>query len=96
MRSTAARKAILLDLVDDRADLPERDRSEILHGQSRADAGPTAAGILIATVGEAWCFLLDAARLSGGHRLAARDGGQALVASGEKRVGLLLRPWAKA
>jgi len=59
--------------------------SELLHGQSRADAGPTAAGILIATGRRSLVLLLDAAKLSGGHRLAARDGGQALVASGETR-----------
>ena len=54
-----ARQAFLIQMIDDRADLP----NAIALNSSMVNAarliGPAVAGVLIAGVGEAWCFLID-------------------------------------
>src|SRR6187401_1664586 len=56
---TPARQAFVVEMVEDRADLP----NAIALNSSMVNAarliGPSVAGILIAATGEAWCFLLD-------------------------------------
>ncbi|MFA5531474.1 MAG: MFS transporter [Thiohalomonadaceae bacterium] len=53
------RQALLVDLVDDRADLPNAIalNSTMVNGSRLV--GPSLAGVLIAWVGEGWCFFLD-------------------------------------
>ncbi|MCK9531603.1 MAG: MFS transporter [Gammaproteobacteria bacterium] len=53
------RQALLVDLVDDRADLPNAIalNSSMVNGSRLI--GPSVAGVLIAWVGEGWCFFLD-------------------------------------
>jgi MFS family permease len=57
---TPARQAFVVDMVDDRADLP----NAIALNSSMVNAarllGPSIAGVLIAVVGEGWCFTVDA------------------------------------
>ncbi|MGE0081531.1 MAG: MFS transporter, partial [Thiohalomonadaceae bacterium] len=54
------RQSLLVDLVDDRADLPNAIalNSTMVNGSRLI--GPSLAGVLIAWVGEGWCFLVDA------------------------------------
>lgn len=56
---TPARQAFLVSMIDDRADLPNAIalNSSMVNG-SRI-VGPSIGGILIALVGEGWCFLID-------------------------------------
>src|ERR1700750_19246 len=58
---TPARQAFVVDRVDDREDLP----NAIALNSSMVNAarllGPSIAGVLIAAVGEGWCFAVDAA-----------------------------------
>ena len=56
---TPARQAMLVDLVEDRADLPNAIalNSSMVNGARLI--GPSIAGIVIVAVGEAWCFLAD-------------------------------------
>lgn len=53
------RQALLIDLIEDRADLPNAValNSSIVNGARLI--GPTIAGLLIAWVGEGWCFFAD-------------------------------------
>jgi MFS family permease len=55
-----ARQSMVVQMVEDRADLP----NAIALNSSMVNAarllGPAAAGALIAAVGEGWCFLIDA------------------------------------
>lgn len=55
-----ARQAFLIELVDRREDLPNAIalNSSLVNGARLV--GPSVAGILIALVGEAWCFATDA------------------------------------
>jgi MFS family permease len=56
---TPARQVFVVEMVDDRADLP----NAIALNSSMVNAarliGPSVAGVLIAATGEGWCFLLD-------------------------------------
>jgi MFS family permease len=56
---TPARQAFVVDMVEDRADLPNAIalNSSMVNGARLL--GPSVAGILIAAAGEGWCFLLD-------------------------------------
>jgi len=58
---TPARQAFVVEMVEDRADLP----NAIALNSSMVNAarllGPSIAGVLIAAVGEGWCFTVDAA-----------------------------------
>src|SRR6476469_2165360 len=57
---TPARQAFVVEMVEDRADLPNAIalNSSMVNG-SRI-LGPSIGGALIAAVGEGWCFALDA------------------------------------
>jgi MFS family permease len=54
-----ARQAFVVDMADDRADLPNAIalNSSMVNGARLV--GPSVAGVLIAVAGEGWCFLLD-------------------------------------
>ncbi len=56
---TPARQAFVVEMVDDRADLPNAIalNSSMVNG-SRI-IGPSIGGVIIAAVGEGWCFMLD-------------------------------------
>jgi MFS family permease len=56
---TPARQSFVVDMVEDRRDLPNAIalNSSMVNGARLI--GPSVAGILIATTGEAWCFMLD-------------------------------------
>jgi MFS family permease len=58
---TPARQAFVARMVEDRADLPNAIalNSSMVNG-SRV-LGPSLGGVVIAAVGEGWCFMLDAA-----------------------------------
>src|SRR5436190_4682475 len=55
-----ARQAFVVEMIEDRADLPNAIalNSSMVNG-SRI-IGPSIGGIVIAAVGEGWCFMLDA------------------------------------
>lgn len=57
---TPARQAFVVDMVEDRADLPNAIvlNSSMVNGARLI--GPSVAGVLIALAGEGWCFMLDA------------------------------------
>jgi MFS family permease len=57
---TPARQAFVSEMVEDRADLPNAIalNSSMVNG-SRI-IGPSIGGVIIAAVGEGWCFMLDA------------------------------------
>jgi len=57
---TPARQAMVVDMVEDRADVPNAIalNSSMVNG-SRI-IGPSIGGIVIAAVGEGWCFAIDA------------------------------------
>jgi len=57
---TPARQSFIVDMIEDRADLPNAIalNSSMVNG-SRI-IGPSIGGIVIAAVGEGWCFMLDA------------------------------------
>ena len=57
---TPARQAFVVEMVDAPADLPNAIALNSAMFNASRIIGPTIAGILIAAVGEAWCFLLDA------------------------------------
>jgi MFS family permease len=56
---TPARQAFVVEMVEDRADLPNAIalNSSMVNGARLV--GPSVAGVLIAIAGEGWCFLLD-------------------------------------
>lgn len=56
-----ARQSLLVDLIEDRNDLPNAValNSSMVNGARLI--GPTAAGLLIAWAGEGWCFFVDGA-----------------------------------
>jgi len=57
---TPARQALVVDMVDDRRDVPNAIalNSSMVNG-SRI-VGPAVGGLIIAAVGEGWCFAIDA------------------------------------
>jgi MFS family permease len=57
---TPARQAFVVEMVDNREDMPNAIAlNSSLFNASRI-IGPSAGGLLIAAVGEGWCFLIDA------------------------------------
>ncbi len=56
---TPARQAFVVDMVEDRADLPNAIalNSSMVNGARLI--GPSVAGVLVALAGEGWCFLID-------------------------------------
>lgn len=57
---TPARQSFIVDMIDDRSDLPNAIalNSSMVNG-SRI-IGPSIGGVIIAAVGEGWCFMIDA------------------------------------
>jgi len=58
---TPTRQAFVVEMVESAEDLPNAIALNSSMFNASRIIGPTIAGILIAAVGEAWCFLLDAA-----------------------------------
>jgi len=56
---TPARQAFVVEMVDEPADLPNAIALNSSMFNASRIIGPTVAGVLIAAVGEAWCFMLD-------------------------------------
>jgi MFS family permease len=56
---TPARQAFVVEMVDDRADLPNAIALNSSMVNLSRVIGPSIGGVIIAAVGEAWCFLLD-------------------------------------
>ncbi len=90
---TPARQAFVIEMVDTREDLP----NAIALNSSMVNAarllGPSAAGVLIAAVGEGWCFFIDAVSYLAvlGSLFAMRLRPRALPQAAHKRVWLELR-----
>jgi MFS family permease len=57
---TPARQAFVVSMIDDRADLPNAIALNSSMVNASRVVGPAIGGVLIATMGEAWCFLVDA------------------------------------
>ena len=57
---TPTRQAFLLELIENRGDLPNAIALQSLLFQSARFVGPSVAGLLLALLGEAWCFLANA------------------------------------
>ncbi|MBK9035537.1 MAG: MFS transporter [Myxococcales bacterium] len=57
---TPARQAMVVELIEDRADLPNAIALNSTLVNSARLVGPSIAGVLIAAVGEGWCFAIDA------------------------------------
>ncbi len=56
---TPARQAFVVDMVEDRADLPNAIALNSSMVNLARLVGPSVAGVLMALAGEGWCFLLD-------------------------------------
>ena len=54
------RQAFVLELVQDRQDLPNAIALQSMLFQSARFLGPSVAGLILAAFGEAWCFLINA------------------------------------
>jgi MFS family permease len=57
---TPTRQAFLLELVEDRADLPNAIALQSMMFNAARFAGPSIAGLVLAASSEGWCFLLNA------------------------------------
>jgi MFS family permease len=57
---TPARQAFVVEMVEDRADLPNAIALNSSMVNASRVIGPSIGGIIIAAVGEGWCFTLDA------------------------------------
>ena len=57
---TPARQAFVVSMIEDRADLPNAIALNSSMVNASRILGPSIGGILIAAVGEGWCFLVDA------------------------------------
>lgn len=57
---TPARQAFVVEMVEDRADLPNAIALNSSMVNASRIIGPSIGGIVIAAVGEGWCFLADA------------------------------------
>ncbi len=56
---TPARQSFVVEMVDDRADLPNAIALNSSMVNAARLVGPSVAGLLIAGMGEGWCFLVD-------------------------------------
>ncbi len=54
-----ARQSFLVDMIEDRADLPNAIALNSSMVNAARLVGPSIAGLLIAWVGEGWCFFAD-------------------------------------
>jgi MFS family permease len=57
---TPARQAFVVTMIEDRADLPNAIALNSSMVNASRIIGPSIGGVIIAAVGEGWCFLLDA------------------------------------
>ena len=57
---TPARQAFVVEMVEDRADLPNAIALNSSMVNASRIIGPSIGGVIIAAVGEGWCFTLDA------------------------------------
>jgi MFS family permease len=57
---TPARQAFVVEMIEDRADLPNAIALNSSMVNASRIVGPSIGGILIAAFGEGWCFMLDA------------------------------------
>ena len=57
---TPTRQAFLLELIEHREDLPNAIALQSMLFQSTRFVGPSVAGLMLAALGEAWCFLTNA------------------------------------
>ena len=57
---TPTRQVFLLELIEHREDLPNAIALQSLLFQSTRFVGPSVAGLVLAALGEAWCFLANA------------------------------------
>jgi len=57
---TPTRQAFLLDLIQHREDLPNAIALQSMLFQATRFLGPSVAGLMLAALGEAWCFLTNA------------------------------------
>src|SRR5258705_12603277 len=57
---TPARQAFVVVMVDDRADLPNAIALNSSMVNASRIIGPSIGGVIIAAVGEGWCFMIDA------------------------------------
>jgi len=57
---TPTRQAFLLELIEHREDLPNAIALQSMLFQSTRFVGPSVAGLVLAALGEAWCFLANA------------------------------------
>jgi MFS family permease len=57
---TPARQAFVVAMIDDRADLPNAIALNSTMVNASRVLGPSIGGMLIAAVGEGWCFMVDA------------------------------------
>ena len=57
---TPARQAFVVEMVEDRADLPNAIALNSSMVNASRIVGPSVGGIIIAAVGEGWCFAIDA------------------------------------
>jgi MFS family permease len=57
---TPARQAFVVEMVEDRADLPNAIALNSSMFNASRIIGPSVGGIIIAAVGEGWCFMIDA------------------------------------
>jgi MFS family permease len=57
---TPARQAFVVSMIEDRADLPNAIALNSSMVNASRILGPSIGGVIIAAVGEGWCFLLDA------------------------------------
>src|SRR5882724_2058759 len=57
---TPARQAFVVAMIEDRADLPNAIALNSSMVNASRILGPSIGGVLIAAVGEGWCFLVDA------------------------------------
>ena len=96
---TPARQAFVVEMVEDRADLPNAIALNSSMVNASRIIGPSIGGVIIAAVGEGWCFLLDAvsylaviASLLAMRRARRRARARARRGCGEElRDGLSLR-----
>ena len=70
---TPARQAFVVQMVDDRADLPNAIALNSTMVNGSRIIGPSIGGIIIAAVGEGWCFMIDAISYIAVIVVAARD-----------------------
>lgn len=57
---TSTRQAFILDMIGDKRELPNAIALNSLLFNSARFIGPSIAGVVLATVGEAWCFTINA------------------------------------